>query len=230
MRILITRPLEDGEDVARRLVEMGHDTLLSPLLAVRFQSGQPLDLSGIQAVLITSANGARALARRNPDRDVPIFAVGPQSAEAARGAGFLRVRSADGDAMALADMVAKWADPKGGFLLHAAGEDAGPALCERLAAHGFSTRRETLYRMEKAPSLSSEAAQAIREGHAHAAMFLSPRSASLFAECVGRAGLPTNRMIAICISANTADALKDLAFAEIRIAAEPNQAALLAIL
>lgn len=228
MRILVTRPLQDGEEIARRLAEMGHEALVAPLLAVRFLEGEALDLSGVQAVLVTSANGVRALARRTADRAVPVFAVGPQSAEAARREGFFSIRSADGDAMALAHAATGWAKTDRGSLLHASGEDAGTALCQRLAAQGFSIRRETLYRMEKAPELPLPAVEALYKAQLHAALFFSPKSAQLFAECVARAGLSTDRLIAICISANTAQALKDLAFAEIRIAAEPNQAALLA--
>ncbi|HUO01375.1 MAG TPA: uroporphyrinogen-III synthase [Rhizomicrobium sp.] len=230
MRILVTRPLQDGEEIARRLEAMGHQALLAPLLAVRFGDGPPLDLGGVQAVLVTSANGVRALARRIPQRDIPVFAVGPQSAEAAKAEGFLRVRNAQGDAAALADAVSGWADPKAGILLHAAGEEAGEAPLEKLAARGFRTRREILYRMEKSGHLSAEAVQAIRQGGVQAALFFSPNSAALFAECAARDGLSTDRLIAICISVNTRDALKGLSFAEMRIAAHPNQDALLACL
>ncbi len=69
-----------------------------PLLSVRFHDGPPLALDGAQAILATSANGVRALARRSRARDLPVFAVGPQTAEAAREAGFANVKSADGDA------------------------------------------------------------------------------------------------------------------------------------
>jgi uroporphyrinogen-III synthase len=228
VRILVTRPIQDGEEIARRLALMGHETVLAPLLTTRFLDGPPLDLAGIQAFLVTSANGARALARRTSNRDIAIFAVGPQSADAAQAAGFLRVRSAEGDAMALADAAAHWAKPDGGLLLHAAGEEASPALSETLGARGFFAQRQTLYRMEKAVELPDQAVQAIRQGQVEAALFFSPKSAGLFAQCVTRAGLSTARLTAICISANTAEALKELAFAQIRVAAEPNQAALLA--
>jgi len=230
LRILVTRPREDGEDIARRLAAMGHQTLLAPLLSVKFLDGAAPDLAGIQAVLVTSANGARALARRTPNRHAAIFAVGPQSAAAAREAGFLRVQSATGDAATLAQAVARWADPRAGILLHAAGEEASNALCERLTAQGFHTRRENLYRMEKAARLPEQAVQAIRQSEVDAALFFSPKSAALFAECVARDGLATDRLIAVCISANTAAALGKLTFAEIRIAAAPNQDALLTCL
>jgi uroporphyrinogen-III synthase len=230
LRILVTRPREEGEGIARRLAGMGHQTLLAPLLSVKFLDGAPLDLAGIQAVLVTSANGVRALVRRTPNRHAAIFAVGPQSTIAAREAGFLRVQSAAGDAATLAQAVARWADPRAGILLHAAGEEASGALCERLTAHGFQTRRENLYRMEKAARLPPQAVDAIRQHEVDAALFFSPKSATLFAECTARDGLATDRLIAICISANTAAALGKLTFAEIRIAAAPNQDALLTCL
>jgi uroporphyrinogen-III synthase len=230
LRILVTRPREEGEEIALRLAAMGHQTLLAPLLSVKFLDGAPLDLAGIQAVLVTSANGVRALVRRTPNRHAAIFAVGPQSAIAAREAGFLRVQSAAGDAATLAQAVARWADPRAGILLHAAGEEASGALCEKLATLGFQTRRENLYRMEKAARLPPQAVDAIRQGEVDAALFFSPKSAALFAECVARDGLVTDRLIAICISANSAAALGKLTFAEVRIAAAPNQDALLTCL
>jgi len=230
LRILVTRPREEGEAIARRLAAMGHQTLLAPLLSVKFLDGAPLDLAGIQAVLVTSANGVRALVRRTPNRHAAIFAVGPQSAIAAREAGFLRVQSAAGDAATLAQAVARWADPRAGILLHAAGEEASGALCERLTAHGFQTRRENLYRMEKATRLPEQAVQAIRQGEVEAALFFSPKSAALFAECVAKEDLTTDRLIAISISENTAQALKRLSFAEVRIASRPDQDALLTCL
>ena len=230
MRILVTRPLQDGEAIARRLAAMGHQALLAPLLTVQFLDGEPLDLAGVQAVLVTSANGVRALARRVTQRDIPIFAVGPQSAVAAKAEGFTRVRSADGDAATLANSVSGWAKPGEGFLLHGAGEDASAVLTETLSAQGFQTRRENLYRVEKSTHLSAEAAGAIRQGAVDAALFFSPNSAALFAECVARDSLSVDGVIAICISAKTRDALAGLKFAETRIAATPDQDALLSCL
>lgn len=228
MKILVTRPIQDGEEIARHLAGMGHETLLAPLLILRAVEGAPLDLAGIQAVLVTSANGVRALARRTANRDIAIFAVGPQSTQAAEEVGFLRVRNAGGDAQALAEAVLHWAKPSAGVLLHAAGEESGDELCAALAVRGFTARREILYRMEKATHLPQHAVGAIRQGEIEAALFFSPKSAELFATCVTHDGLPLHHIVAICISANTAKALGGLSFAELRIAATPDQQALLA--
>lgn len=229
MRILLTRPLKEGEKIARWLSRLGHQALLAPLLRIEFLV-RPLDLSQVQAVLVTSANGVRALAGCVSRRDIPIFAVGPQTAAAAGKLGFIHVRDAAGNALSLAEAAGRWADPKAGLLLHAASEESASTLCETLAAAGFRTRREVLYRLEKATKLPPEAVSAVRHGEVDAALFFSPQSAALFADCAAHADIATERMIAVCISANTARALKGLSFAEIRVASEPNRAALLACL
>ena len=230
MKVLVTRPAEDGAEIARRLAEMGHQALLAPLLAVEFHSGMPLALDGVQAILATSANGVRALAARTDRRDAPLFAVGPQTAAAAKEAGFIHVRNANGDAAVLAEQTSQWADPAKGMLLHIAGEESNGALVEVLTARGFHVRREILYRVVAANRLPADAAQALQQRALDAALFFSPRSAQIFAACVQEAELATDSLVAACISANTARALTGLVFLEVRIAAAPNQAALLACL
>lgn len=230
MRILVTRPLEDGAEIAHRLAELGHEALLAPLLTVTIHEGAALPLTGVQAVLATSANGVRALAMRTPVRDIPLFAVGPQTMAAAQAAGFIRVRSAEGDAVALAGAVPAWADPAAGALLHAAGAEGSGWLAQTLTAQGFEVRRMALYRVDAASCLPPSVARALQENTVQAALFFSPRSAQVFADCVIQAGLSTAPLLAICISAATAAALQGLSFARIRIAAAPNQSALLACL
>jgi uroporphyrinogen-III synthase len=121
MRILVTRPLEDGREIAARLAARGHQALLAPLLEPRFHDGPQLEEGGgldkLQAILATSANGVRALIRRTARRDLAVFAVGPQTADEAQRAGFADVRSANGDAVALAKATMGWAS-RDGVLLH----------------------------------------------------------------------------------------------------------------
>jgi len=230
MRILLTRPQEDARIVAERLA--GHEILSAPLLSVHFHDGPPLALDGVQGLLATSANGVRALARRTDRRDLPVFAVGPQTAKAARAAKFKHVQSADGDAGALADVVPGWAQVENGALLHAAGAQGEGRLAAMLGAKGFKVRTEFLYDVVAADALPAGAVEALSEGTLDAALFFSPRSARVFRDCVVRGHLAEAcpRVIAVCISKAAAAALSPLVFAECRIAAEPNQDALLACL
>ena len=229
MRVLLTRPKEDARVVAERLREAGHEILSAPLLFVRFHDGPPLDLDGVQGVLATSANGVRALARRTKRRDLPLFAVGPQTAKAARLAKFEYVKSADGDAAALAEAVPRWARAENGVMLHAAGAQGEGRLAALLGANGFTIRTEFLYDVVAADSLPAAVVEALSAGTLDAALFFSPRSARVFKDCIVSANLAQTcpRIIAVCISKAAADALSPLAFAQCRIAAKPNQDALL---
>ncbi len=227
MKILITRPQEDGKEIARHLAERGHQALLAPLLTPRFHDGPEPDLKGVQAILATSANGIRAFVRRSARRDFSVFAVGPQTAEEARKSGFTEVRNADGDAKALALAATLWAAKKG-VLLHVCGEDAPGTLAENLALRGFKVRRCPLYAIEPATSLPDEARAALQDRALDAAMFFSPKSARIFGRLAD--GLPTEDLTALCISPATAQALSPTPFARIAVAAKPNQTAILALL
>jgi uroporphyrinogen-III synthase len=227
MHVLVTRPAEDGEEIAARLAEMGHTALLAPLLSTQFHDGPEPDLTDVQAILATSANGIRALVRRTARRDLPIFAVGPQTTEEARQAGFTDIKNADGDARALAEATARWTTPQQGVLLHVCGEDAPGTLAESLSQRGFSVRRAALYRVDAASVLSPAARAGLSQGALDAALFFSPRSARIFCELAQ--GLPTQKLIALCISPVTANAVS-LPFRAVRIAAAPNQTSLLALI
>jgi len=231
MHILVTRPLEDGKEIAALLALRGHQALLAPLLEPRFQDGPLLEeqggeLENVQALLASSANGIRAFIRRSARRDLPVFAVGPQTAQEAIKAGFADVRSADGDAKALAEATRRWASPDG-ILLHVCAQDAPGALAENLAAYGYSVRRCALYAIEPATQLPPDAQTALQQGTLDGAMFFSPRTARIFGALTDASH--TQRLTAFCISPATAQALAPLPFARVAVAARPNQTAMLAL-
>lgn len=232
MRVLLTRPREDSERLAAILRQRGHEVVVSPLMEVRFLDGSALDLAGVQAILATSANGIRALGRRTAVRDLPVFAVGPQTAEEARSLGFASVRDAQGDSLALAKAVAKWASPDGGILLHPTGNIHTPSLSAELSTQKFRMRTEILYEAVEAVTLSEEAVTQLRAEAIDAVMLFSPRSAKLFAAALERAGLgdATKWVRAVCISRAATESLSSLELRAMAIATAPNQDSMIALL
>jgi uroporphyrinogen-III synthase len=229
MRILVTRPLEDGVEIAAQLALCGHQALLAPLLEPRFHNGPLLEemggeLDDVQAILATSANGIRALKGRTARRDIPVYAVGPQTAQEAHKCGFSIVRSADGDAKALAEATMGWATRQG-VLLHVCAQDAPGALAQVLGDAGFTVRRCALYSIEPATELLTQARAALQDRALDAVMFFSPRTGRIFAGLAH--GLPTDGLTALCISPATAEALGAIVFARTLVAARPNQQAML---
>src|SRR5258708_37900290 len=102
-------------------------------LGIRFGRDAPLPRDGVQALLFTSANGARAGAAATARRDIPVFAVGDATAATARKLGFAEVASAGGAVDDLAALVEGRLDPAHGTLLHAAGSALAGDLGTRLA-------------------------------------------------------------------------------------------------
>ncbi len=233
MRLLVTRPIDDAEPLAERLHAMGHTILLAPVLEIQILAGIPLPLEGVQAVLATSANGVRAFAHASHRRDLPLFAVGPATARAARAAGFGTVeRGSGGDAPALAAHIVARLSPANGSLLHAAGNVVRGDFQTTLEAHGFRVRRVVLYRAEPVARLDDGAEQAIGAGGLDGVLLHSPRSAREFVRLVAQARLSgaCAELTAYCLSHEVAKASTAVAWRTVHIAARPDQEALLALL
>jgi uroporphyrinogen-III synthase len=230
MRVLITRPLEDANATAQVLRTRGHEPVVAPLLEICDREGVIVSLDGVQAILATSANGIRALAKNTPHRDVRVFAIGAQTAEAAHVAGFGNVQSADGDAADLASAVGRWATPQGGALLHAAGAQTKGNLAAELTREGFVVPTVTLYDAIAATKFSPEIKTIMADDAIDAALFYSPRTATIFASLAQQSHLRCDGIVALCISHAASDALNALAFRRVHVAVRPNQEALLALL
>lgn len=225
MRVLVTRPVDDAEETAARLRDRGHAAIIAPLLEVRFRDGPELSFDVAQAIVATSANGIRALVRRSRRRDIRLFAVGPQTAAAARAAGFADVQNSRGDSIALADAISGWANLSDGPLLHVAGNEATGKLAARLLEHGFVLHREVLYDVVPVERLPIAASDALRNLELDAVLLFSPLSAQTFVRCVETEGLKTacHEMIAICISRAAAEKVGSCLFRDTRIAAQASE-------
>lgn len=236
MKALVTRPEEDAAPLARALGERGIETVLAPMLSIAPAEGAARRLSdaliGAQAVLVTSANGARFLARFSPRRELPVFAVGDASAAAARLAEFRSVASAGGDVADLAALVASRLSPQQGALVHVAGSEVAGDLAGRLGQAGFSLRRAVLYEARAATALPDDAAAALRQGELALALFFSPRTAATFVRLAAAAGLeaPCRGLLALALSPAVAAALGEGTWRRIVVARAPTQQALLGAL
>lgn len=229
MRVLITRPHAESESLAPELSARGHVPVVAPMLAIRVRPDAAVDLSDVQAVLFTSANGVRAFAALSDRRDVSVLAVGEASAAAARDAGFPDVASAGGDARDLAALARTRLDPSGGVLFHAAGAVTKGELKAELEAAGFAVRRVPLYDAQPAAELPPAARTALETGALDAVLFFSPRTARTFVRLVNEAGLPAASapLNAVCLSKAVAAEAAALSWRGVRVAARPDRAALL---
>lgn len=78
MRVVVTR-----EDVAARVEALGHEAVLCELIRIEPLGDDPVDASGYDWLVVTSANGAHELGRRGVTAN-RIAAIGPATAAALR--------------------------------------------------------------------------------------------------------------------------------------------------
>ncbi|MBO6518950.1 MAG: uroporphyrinogen-III synthase [Rhodospirillales bacterium] len=227
-KLLITRPAADAAPLIRRLSEMGIESIAAPLLEIDYLDGPALEVDAVQAFLLTSANGVRALASRTERRDTPCLAVGDATARTARDLGFKQVESANGDVDDLARLVADRCEPKGGVLLHAAGSVSAGDLAAMLEPKGYKVWREMLYEAKTADTLPADAGQALNDGSVDGVVLYSPRTARQFRALVSSAGLDgaLPGLTLFALSGNVRDAAGD-GWREVIVAAHPDQESLL---
>jgi uroporphyrinogen-III synthase len=230
VRLLVTRPEPDAARTGAALAARGHAVLQAPLLRVEAIDGAIPD-AAYGAVVMTSANAARAIAshpRRAALTALPAFAVGRRSAAAARAAGFADVRSAGGDKADLAALLRAHCARSRGPLLYLAGEDRAGEL--DLAGSGVEVVTAVVYRAVAVERFRDEVVAALGAGEVDGVLHFSRRSAQAYLACAGRAGLADRALAPLhfCLSAAVAEPLALAGAAAIRIAARPDEAALLA--
>jgi len=232
LRALVTRPPAEAAELAAALAARGVDAIIEPLLKIHYREAPVPDLAGVQAILCTSANGVRALARLIDERATPLLAIGDASAARARDEGFARVASAGGSLADLAALARDRLRPSKGRLLHVTGSVVAGDLAGALAADGFAVERAVLYEARPAARLSCETVRALAGGTVDFALFFSPRTAAIFVDLADRAGVAAalGSLTAISISAAADAALAPLCLPERRIAERPDQDGLLTVL
>lgn len=233
MRLILTRPQDDLEALIAKLRGRGHDCIESSLLAIEMRKDAAIPVRAYQAIALSSANAMNhpALAPA-PDSlaAVKVFAVGAQSAKAARKAGYRDVRAEGGNVEGLALAIARDCNPTDGAILYASGAVTAGDLKGTLEAQGFMVDRIVLYDAVAAEALAPEAIVALKSGAADGVLLYSPRSARIWSKLVAESGLEdaTRGIAHFCLSPNVAAALGPGTKAE--IAARPDEPSLLALL
>ena len=184
---------------------------------------------------MTSGNAARALAghpRRNELARLPLFAVGQQTAQAARDAGFTEVISADGDGGDLVRLIAGRVRDPAGPLLYLAGSDRARDLAGDLSGAGLRVETAEVYRAIAAGALPGTVVEALRAGALDGILHYSRRSTAIFVDCAKASGVmdQIGRLPHYCLSARAGEPLGPTGAADIRIAVHPDEASLLALI
>ncbi|WP_417454968.1 uroporphyrinogen-III synthase [Kiloniella sp.] len=223
---LVTRPQADQEPFASELRLLGREVCFDAVFDIVFQNSAELDLSDVQAVLFTSANGVRAYQLNSKDRSLPALCVGQSSAEAARECGFERVYSANGDVGDLAKLVRAKLSTKSGVLLHPAASKIAGDLQVDLDQFGYVYRREILYEAMSSKVLLQQTCQMLKENKINEISFFSPRSSKVFLALVSQENLVSSLegLTIYCLSKAVADCFEQICGVKLLVSEQPNRA------
>jgi uroporphyrinogen-III synthase len=232
MAVLVTRPHPDDATTAEALRGRGFEVLRAPMLRFEPLPFQDDTDAVYGAVIVTSANALRAIAPHLAGHrllELPLFAVGENTAAAARGTGFGKVTASKGDAGALRDLVLARAKSKqlkkSNPILYLAGADLARDLAGELGASGFTVVTQTTYRMVPAPSLPREVCDAFVAHEVEAVLHYSRRSARAFLEAARSGGVEISALALpqCCISSAVAAVLRDAGATQVTAAASPDE-------
>ena len=208
-RVLVLRPEPGASRTIERARQFGLDAVAAPLFAIEPIAWEALDASRFDALLLTSANavrhGGEELAKL---RSLPVHAVGPATAEAARDAGFAVASvGSEGAEQLLASL------PSDLRLLHLAGQDRTDP--------GDATQAITVIPVYSAKALPSPD---LTDAEGSVALIHSPRAGRRLAELVAnRDG------IAIAAISSAAAEAAGVGWTAIEVADRPDDEALLAL-
>ncbi len=231
MRVLVTRPGDASRRTAARLEALGHKPVLMPL----FEAEKlPVSLNtGTQysAFAFTSRNAvdAVALASLAPWHAVPVFAVGAQTAQAAKDAGFTDVRHAEGGGERLAELIndSRIVD---GPLAYFTCEPRSPAFEKRLSEYKIRCDVYICYHMSALGYSHEEIASKLAE-KPDVVLLYSQETTKRFFGLLEAHGLDAlNQTRFLCLSHNVAAAVPSQFKARTFAAETPNEERLFSLL
>ena len=227
MHILITRPEPDATRWQTHLEAHGHTTTVDPLLRIERLPLDGIDFTGVQALIATSRNGLRGLEAslaRAAAVALPIYTVGPGTAELAAELGFAAIIQGPSSARELAPLIAASADPSGGRLIHLSGDKIAFDLAAALAPAGLQVDRVTVYRSQPVTELRSATIAALSCCDIDIVTLMSPLSATTFVSLLVQYGLfkQCQRLVYVCLSENVAARVRSLNPSSVHVASRPN--------
>lgn len=236
--LLITRPQPEADVTAQQVRALHGRPLLAPALTILPpHDGRSLKqamhaLDRYQGVLITSANGARALIDAMPSSHPPppLFAVGRKTARILEKEGWpVHVPSGAAGGERLARAVMAWRPGGAQPFLFLRAEQGREELGRLLQQAGYGVDQVVAYRAEPMVTLPAPVRHALEAGTVDATLFFSGRSAQAFVAVLSAEGDVAwlSRTTVVVISSVTEETVRKLGFREVLIASEPSSEGML---
>ena len=116
MHILLTRPLEDSQEMILKFKSLGHDISHISLINIKKKNYESINFEDYKGIIFTSSNAIKFLDLKSINKNINCFCVGSSTEKKAMNAGFQNIFSADGNVNNLKELILQNFDKKYGKL------------------------------------------------------------------------------------------------------------------
>ena len=219
MRILLTRPLEDIQELILKFQELGHVVSHMPVIKIEKVNYKSINFSEFSGIIFTSSNAIKHLDTRLIDKNKICFCVGSATEKKARSTGFQNVISTDGNVSNLKELILQNFNSSSGKLLYISGEVITNDLDQDLISNGYDVKRIINYSARSIENLDEKFIEKLKLKMPEIVYIYSQNSALSFLRLVKNYNLSdfwmdTNLM---CISEKTSSILNEIKWKKIFI-------------
>jgi len=219
MHILLTRPLEDIENLIIKFKKLGHVVSHMPVIKIEKVNYESINFSEFNGIIFTSSNAIKYLDTKLLDKNKICFCVGNATEKKARSLGFQNVISADGNVANLKELILQNFNSSSGKLLYVSGEIITNDLDQDLILNGYNVRRIINYTAKSIESLDENFVKNLKLKMPEIVYVYSQNSALNFLKLIKNYNLSdfwmnTNLM---CISEKTSSILNEIKWKKIFI-------------
>jgi len=162
MHILITRPLDDSEDIILKFRDLGHKVSHMPVIEIEKVSFQDIDFSEYKALIFTSANSLKFLDTKKIHKKVFCFCVGLATEKKVLQLGFQNVITAEGNVRNLEELIQQNFNSSDGKILYISGEVISNDLDKNLNLKGYNVKRIINYKTKPIQKLDDKFIQSLK--------------------------------------------------------------------
>ena len=219
MHILLTRPLEDIQELILKFQELGHVVSHMPVIKIEKVNYKSINFSEFNGIIFTSSNAIKHLDTKLIDKNKICFCVGSATEKKARSVGFQNVISTDGNVNNLKELILQNFNSSSGKLLYISGEVITNDLDQDLISNGYDVKRIINYTAKPIENLDEKFIEKLKLKMPEIVYIYSQNSALSFLRLVKNYNLSdfwmdTNLM---CISEKTSSILNEIKWKKIFI-------------
>lgn len=156
MHILLTRPLEDSQELILRFKSLGHQVSHLPVINIEKKDYENINLNEFKGIIFTSANAIKNLDVSKINKNIFCFCVGEATEKIVKEKGFQNIFTASGNVANLKEIILQNFDQKIGNLVYVSGELISYDLDLELKKEGYTIKRIITYKVNSNQILSDE--------------------------------------------------------------------------